>query len=381
VRAMEDGAYDYLTKPFQLEDVKATILRALEKRELSRDKRHLRQELKWQADLSSIVGQSAPMAAVFEMIAKAAPTRSTILITGESGTGKELVARAVHGNSPRAREPFITVNCGAIPSELMESELFGYMRGSFTGATRDKPGLFLAASGGSIFLDEVAELPLPLQVKLLRTMQERRILPVGGTREIETDARVIAATNRDLAQEVAAGRFREDLYYRLNVIQIRMPPLRERKEDLPLLVQHLVKRACDDLGREPMRVSLAAMMILQNHDFPGNVRELSNILERAVALEATDQIRPQSLPPALLERGLEAPPQTTPEPGLPDISQGIDLDALLERREHELIAEALRITGGIKTDAARLLGISFRSLRYRLKKLGIDEDDSEDSEG
>ncbi|RJO65270.1 MAG: sigma-54-dependent Fis family transcriptional regulator [Myxococcales bacterium] len=380
ILAMKDGAYDYVTKPFKLDEIKLTIDKALERRRMAKENVALKQQLKKHTRIKNIIGNAPPMREIFEMISKVADTKTTILVTGESGTGKELVASAIHYNSSRAEFPFVTINCGAIPSELMESELFGHIRGAFTGAVRDKDGLMSVASHGTLMLDEVSEMPPSLQVKLLRALQERRILPVGGTQEISVDTRVIAATNRDLAEEVRIGRFRQDLYYRLNVIHLRVPALRERREDIPLLVQHFVKRAAQDIGRPPMQVSEAALMILQQYDYPGNVRELSNIVERAVTLEITDQIRPSSLPPSLLEKVAGGGTSPTGPDGWVDFSRGIQLDALLEARERELLEKALGHAGGVKKQAARLLGISFRSLRYRLAKLGIEAGGEEEED-
>lgn len=370
--AMKDGAYDYINKPFKLDEIKITIQKALEKRTLAKENSKLRQEIKRQADVSDIIGKSSRMTPIFERIAQIADTKTTVLITGESGTGKELVARAIHSNSIRRSQPFVSINCGAIPSELMESELFGHMRGSFTGSVRDKEGLFLTASNGTLFLDEVFEMPPLLQVKLLRALQEKKIMPIGSNKEVDIDTRVIAATNRDPLEEVKMGRFREDLYYRLNVIQIRVPPLRERRDDIPLLVNHFITRSCEDMAKDPMRMSEATMMILETYDFPGNVRELSNLIERAVALETSDQIRPQSLPGDLLERYTGEPEEEQSHRiGKIDFSQSIDLDKIIEEKESDLINQAIAHANGTKTEAAKLLGISFRSLRYRLKKLGI----------
>ncbi len=374
IKAMRDGAYDYISKPFKLNEVKVTIQKALKKRELAKTAPEPEVASPPKKQEHNIVGKSAAMQKVFEMINRVADTKTTILITGESGTGKELVARAIHDGSVRAGKAFVTINCGAIPSELMESELFGHLRGSFTGAVRDKDGLFKVADGGTLFLDEVSELPLQLQVKLLRALQERRVTPVGGSDEIPIDTRVIAATNRDLLEDVRFGRFREDLYYRLNVIQVRLPPLRERTEDIPLLVEHFIKRACLEMSREPMRISEAAMMILTSHPYPGNVRELSNLLERAVALENSDQVRPQSLPSHLLERHEESPVKHEYDPLKIDLSRGTNLDAVLEQVEYHLLRDALDQAAGVKTEAAKILGITFRSLRYRLKKHKLDDE-------
>ena len=380
--AMNEGAYDYINKPFKLDEIEITIKRALEKRSIEDENLKLKQELSKRHPHSNIIGKSDAITRIFDLINQVADTKTTILIAGESGTGKELVARAVHETSSRHNEPFVTINCGAIPAELMESELFGHVKGSFTGAIRDKEGLFTAASNGTLFLDEVSELPLPLQVKLLRALQERKVQPVGGTVEIPIDTRVIAATNRDLLEAVNNNRFREDLYYRLNVIQIKLPPLRERKDDIPLLAQHFIERFCKESGRKQLRISEAAMMILQSHRFPGNVRELSNLIERAVALETMEQIRPQSLPSALLEQHINKPQEigTHSHDAKIDIGKGVNLDEILDSRERELIGKALDYTSGVKKDAARLLGISFRSLRYRLKKLGMEDDSTGEME-
>ncbi len=380
--AMNEGAYDYINKPFKLDEIEITIKRALEKRSIEDENIKLKQELSKRHPHSNIIGKSEAITRIFDLINQVADTKTTILIAGESGTGKELVARAVHETSSRHNEPFVTINCGAIPAELMESELFGHVKGSFTGAIRDKEGLFTAASNGTLFLDEVSELPLALQVKLLRALQERKVQPVGGMVEIPIDTRVIAATNRDLLEAVDKNRFREDLYYRLNVIQIKLPPLRERKDDIPLLVQHFIERFCKESGRERLRISEAAMMILQSHRFPGNVRELSNLIERAVALETTEQIRPKSLPNALLELHINKPQEigTHSHDTEIDIGKGVNLDEILDNRERELIGKALDYTSGVKKDAARLLGISFRSLRYRLKKLGMEDDSTGETE-
>jgi len=373
ILAMKDGAYDYITKPFKLDEVKKIIDRALEKRRQSQA-REVPLEKPQGMDFSNIIGQSAAMEPLFERITKVAQTKTTILITGESGTGKELVARAIHNNSHRSTKPFVTINCGAIPAELMESEMFGHVKGSFTGAIKDKDGLFTVAAEGTLFLDEISEMPMHLQVKLLRALQERKITPVGSTEEIDVNTRVIAATNRTLSEEITNGRFREDLFYRLNIIQIRTPPLRERKDDIPLLVKHFIKRACKDMDKDPMQISGAALMIMMSYDYPGNVRELSNLIERAVALETTDQIRPDSLPNNILERYVTFPESAEPTKEIIDFSQPINLDEILAEKELDIITRAIEHTNGNKTEAARLLGMTFRSLRYRLKKLGVESD-------
>jgi two-component system response regulator PilR (NtrC family) len=310
------------------------------------------------------------------MITKIHSVKTSVLITGESGTGKELVARALHSEGVRARAPFVAVNCGAIPEELMESELFGHKRGSFTGAVADTLGMFQEANGGTLFLDEIGELSLALQVKLLRALQERKVKQVGSTDEFEIDVRVIAATNRDLEAEVARGAFRPDLYYRLNVIELRLPPLRHRREDIPLLAEHFLRRFSHE-HRRTSRLSTEAMRRLESYEFPGNVRELENIIERAVALSSSTLIGASDLP-EVRERRIATP---QPPSALP--AEGVDLDQLVSDYERTWVLRALEQTNGIRKRAATLLGISFRSLRYRLEKLGIDkgEDKAEDDEG
>ncbi len=374
--AMKQGAYDYLTKPFKVDEINAVIGRALEKRALLEDNLALRDQLAGRARLAQLLGKSRAMQKVFELIVKIHSTKTNVLITGESGTGKELVARALHSEGNRAKHRFVAVNCGAIPEELMESELFGHRKGAFTGAVQDKSGLFQEADGGTLFLDEIGELSLALQVKLLRALQERKVKAVGATEELEIDVRVIAATNRDLEAEVARGAFRADLYYRLNVIEVRLPPLRHRREDIPLLAEHFLRRFGAEQGRNS-RISTEAMRRLETYDFPGNVRELENLIERAVALSATPMIGLSDLPevkPKLIAPTTEAPAQFPPE--------GVDLERLVSDYERSWVMRALDHTGGIRKRAAVLLGISFRSLRYRLDKLGIDKPDATgDDEG
>ena len=365
IAAMKDGAYDYITKPFKVDELGVVVGNALEKRRLTSENRRLRTELRTQARQRRIVGNSAEMQRVFEMIAQVAGTKTNVLVSGESGTGKELVARAIHEQSGRADAPFVAVNCGAIPENLLESELFGHMKGAFTGAVQNKEGLFETADGGTLFLDEVGELSQPLQVKLLRAIQEKTIRRVGGTSDRRVDARIISATNRRLEEEVAAGRFREDLYYRLNVIQIALPPLRERRGDVPLLVHRFLERFSQELGKEVGDVDADAMELLTEYAYPGNVRELENVIERAVALSRGGAIGLAEMPPTLLR-----PADPEGAPSIP--TGGVDLDRLIADYERSLIGEALRMTGGVKKRAARLLGVSFRSLRYRLDKLGMD---------
>jgi two-component system response regulator PilR (NtrC family) len=303
---------------------------------------------------------------LYEMIGRVAATKTNVLIVGESGTGKELVARAVHAESDRAEKPFVALNCAAIPENLLESELFGHVKGAFTGAVGNKSGLFELADQGTLFLDEVGELTPPLQVKLLRAIQERTIRRVGGTSDRRVDVRILAATNRRLEEEVAAGRFREDLYYRLNVIQLQLPPLRERMDDLPLLVHHFVDKYARELAKPVRGISEEAMQRLRAHAYPGNVRELENVIERAVALSRSEWIDPEALPPTLLARPAERASAPLPQ-------GSVDLDNLVADYERGLLLEALRRAGGVKKRAAQLLGISFRSFRYRLEKLGLDE--------
>jgi two-component system response regulator PilR (NtrC family) len=307
------------------------------------------------------------------MVGRIASTKTNVLIVGESGTGKELVARAIHTESDRADAPFVALNCAAIPENLLESELFGHVKGAFTGAVGNKPGLFEAADGGTLFLDEVGELSLPLQVKLLRAIQEKTIRRVGGNSDRRVDVRIVAATNRRLEDEVAAGRFREDLYYRLNVIQLELPPLRERMEDLPLLVHYFVEKFARELGKSVRGLSEEAMARLRAHSWPGNVRELENGIERAVALSRGEWIEEEALPPSV---GRAAAPLLDAMRRMPEGDVG--LDNLVADFERGLLVDALRRSGGVKKRAAQFLGISFRSFRYRLEKLGLENAGDDD---
>ncbi len=365
VEAMKRGAYDYLTKPFKVDDIKLTVQKALEKAALARENRELRRRLEATGLGGLILGRSPRMQEVLRLLERVAPTGVTVLVHGESGTGKELIARRLHHLSGR-RGPFVAVNCSAIPEGLMESELFGHLRGSFTGAVSDKPGLFEEAHGGTLLLDEVGELPLTLQPKLLRALQEGKVKRVGGNREVEVDVRIVSATNRELGSEVAGGRFREDLYYRLNVVALEIPPLRERRQDIPLLAHHFLQKYAAQFARPVVGFTREALERLEAHPFPGNVRELENVVERAVALETGEHLSTESLP-AHLGRGGRADPGRPP--ALAD--GGIDLEAFLEGVERRYLEEALERSGGNKTEAARLLGLSFRSFRYRLEKLGM----------
>ena len=365
--AMKQGAYDYLTKPFQVDEITAVIDRAFEKRSLVVANLALRDQVAGRFRLANLLGKSRAMEKLFELISKIHSARTSVLITGESGTGKELVARALHTEGARARMPFVAVNCGAIPDELMESELFGHRKGSFTGAVVDKPGLFEEADGGTLFLDEIGELSLGLQVKLLRALQERKVKPVGATEEREVDVRVVAATNRDLEAEVARGAFRADLFYRLNVIQVWIPPLRHRREDIPMLAEHFVRKFSLEHGRA-VTLSAEAMRKLESHDFPGNVRELENMIERAIALSSDPVIAASELPDVRRAKLAAEPATEFP-------ADGVNLDQLVNDFERTWVTRALERTGGVRKKAAGLLGISFRSLRYRLEKLGIDKGD------
>jgi two-component system response regulator PilR (NtrC family) len=369
IQAMKLGAYDYVQKPFKVDELKLVVAKALERRALVAENRALRRHAGPMAELD-LLGSTPAIQEVREVVEKVAPGRTTVLISGESGVGKEVVARAIHRRSGRSDQPFVAINCGAIPEGLIESELFGHEKGSFTGASEARAGLFEVAGTGTLFLDEIGELPPPMQVRLLRALQERRIRRVGGTRDLTVAARIVAATNRDLTEEVRRGNFREDLFYRLNVISIHVPPLRERREDIPAFLGHYLTRFAVEQGRPVPRLSPEAERVLLAHDWPGNVRELANVIERAMALTSAEVLEPSALPPALRERAA-SPPALDP-PRLPEA--GIDLQAHLAAIERAMLEEALARTGGVKTEAARLLSVTFRSLRYRLAKYGIGGD-------
>jgi len=371
VEAMKAGAFDYLSKPFKIEEIKVVIQKCLENRSLASENRNLKNQLVEKYDFNNLLGESEPMRRVYDLIRKTAPTRTNVLINGESGTGKELVARAIHFNSPRKDKAFITVNCGAIPQSLIESELFGHVKGAFTGAVSNKPGLFEAANKGTIFLDEIGELPLVMQVKLLRVIQERNFHRVGSTESIEVDARLIAATNRNLEEEVKQGNFREDLFYRLNVIQIPLPPLRQRKPDIPILAEHFLRKYAKETGKDIRRISPKALEYLVVYDYLGNVRELENIIERSVALESSQEVQIESLPGNVLHPEQHREKFSFKEAERQFDSGGIALDALVDAFEKDLLLKALDRTSGSRTKAARILGISSRSMRYRLKKHSI----------
>ena len=366
------GAYDFVQKPFDNELLKETVARALEKISLIKEKAALLEENKaliqgqrTRGRLGNIIGRSSRMHALYQMIETVAQVQSTVLVTGESGTGKELVARAIHDMSPRAERPFVSVNCGAFTETLLESELFGYVKGSFTGANTNRKGLFEAANSGTIFLDEIGEMSPAMQVKLLRVLQERKVRPVGATEEMLVDTRVIAATNRDLASMVSNGSFREDLYYRISVIPMELPPLRERAEDISDLANHFVEKFCGPAGRS-LSISEQSMRLLERYSWPGNVRELEHTIERAVALESTSAIAPERLPEKITNYN---PYRVAEAMEFPD--QGINLSAHLDQLEKTYVVEALRRTSGNQTNAAELLRLSVRSLRHLLDKHGI----------
>ena len=368
IKAMKEGAYDYITKPFKVEEIKLIIKNALEKKNLQKENVLLRQVVRDRFHFGNIIGQSSKMVSLYDLLEKVSPTKTNILITGESGTGKELVAKAIHYNSPRKEKPFVTLNCGAIPETLIESELFGHMKGAFTDAIATKKGLFEVADEGTLFLDEISELPLLMQVKLLRVLQDREFKRVGGTEDIRVDVRIISATNKDLEEGVKEKRFREDLFYRLNVIQIRLPSLRERKEDIPLLASHFLKKYSEELNKNISKISSEALQMLLNYEYPGNVRELQNIIERAVALESSQELTPNNLNSYLSESPLL-------KKGAVDIeipNEGIDMEKMVEDLERALLLKALDKTKGIKKKAAELLHINFRSMRYRLEKYGLN---------
>jgi two-component system, NtrC family, response regulator PilR len=370
VEAMNEGAYDYVPKPFDNDELKLTIANALVRKTLDVDRQAIEDELKNTVHFGKIVGSCPRMQHIYQMVRQVAQTRTNIMITGESGTGKELIARAIHDNSGRADNAFVPVNCGGIPENLVESEFFGHKKGAFTGATQDKMGLLEVAHGGTIFLDEVSELSIPMQVKLLRAVQERTFRAVGGTRDISVDIRIISATNRHLEDEVIAGRFREDLFYRLNVIEIKVPPLRERKADLKILTQHFIEKYAREMGKEVTKVSAYAIDLLKKYDFPGNVRELENLIERSVALSSTNILLPDSLAMSIHKRRWIEGVQNK-RFDVDEVAHGVSLDDILADIERAYLTKALDCTSGNKNKAADLLGITFRSFRYRLDKLNV----------
>ena len=379
-RAQALGARFFVSKPVRNDHLLLMVQNALEKRALVRENVRLKREIEDRHRYGKLLGRSAAMHGLFALIDKIAPTRTTVLVTGESGVGKELVARAIHEKSPRGGGEFVAVNCGANPEGLIESELFGHEKGAFTGAVSSREGLFAQASGGTLFLDEVGELPLQVQVKLLRALQQKSVRAVGGDKDVEVDVRIVAATNRDLGDDVKAGRFREDLYYRLNVINLKVPPLRERREDLLLLTEHFLAAFAADQGRPALRLSRDAQRALLDYSFPGNVRELENLIERAVTLADGDEIGPDDLPAHVLAASAVGMAADAMPPG--DLPPGFSLEAYLEGIERRIVDRALAQAKGVKTEAAKLVGLSFRQFRYRVAKLRGEavrdgEDDAE----
>ena len=357
IAALRKGAYDYITKPFVNEDLLQTVKNAIRTKELFTENRQLKREIDRQYSFSEIIGTSEALQNIFRLIEKVADTNVSVLIQGESGTGKELIARAIHFNSSRAGKPFLAINCGALPESLLESELFGHTKGAFTDAKTDKKGLFRSATGGTIFLDEIGEMPLILQVKLLRALQEHEVTPVGSSAAVKFDARIIAATNKNLEKEVAENNFREDLFYRLNVVEVNLPPLRQRREDIPLLAKHFSAKAAREQKRAEKPISREAMSALVGYNWQGNVRELQNAVERAFIL-SNDEIDVESLPPRIKSSSENALEMRDPE----------GLRPTLEEMERRYIVEILRATGDDKTQAANILGIDLSTLYRKLKR-------------
>jgi len=365
VEAMKLGAYDYITKPFKNDEIRLVVKNALERRQLQRENRQLKQQLGERFSFKNLIGESDAMSRLIVLLERVAPSRANVLITGESGTGKELVAQALHLGSDRKKHPFVAINCGAIPENLLESELFGHERGAFTGADKKKQGLFETAHFGTLFLDEIGELPMGMQVKLLRVLQEREFRRVGGTSNIPLDIRLIAATNQDLSANIAQGTFREDLYYRLNVVTIELPPLRERRSDIPLLIQNFYRQKTS--RNDNYQIDKQALELLLNYDWPGNVRELENLVERCLVLGDQELLTVDCLPPRLQRKSSSLPAE------LREIPAGFNMEQWLEEQERQILFTALKQAVGVRTKAAELLGISFRQIRYRLDKLGIGD--------
>ncbi len=368
VEAMNEGAYDFVPKPFDNQELKHTIKKALEIKTLDQEKERTSTELRDNMHFDRIIGSSPGMQAIYKRIEQIGPTKTNVLISGESGTGKELIALAIHENSDRKDKPFVVVNCGGIPDTLIESEFFGHVKGSFTGAVSDKKGLFEAANQGTIFLDEIGELSPTVQVKLLRAVQETSFKPVGGTTEIDVNVRIISATNKRLEQEVIEGNFREDLFFRLNVIPIKVPPLRDRKGDVELLSKHFAKKYSNQMKKDIAKLSSYAIDFLNKYSFPGNVRELENLMERSVALSSTNIILPESLTISMYKKRRWVEGFRGQRFDLDDVEQGVDLDKILSTIEHGYLKKALELAGGNKSKAADYLKISLRSMRYRLDK-------------
>ena len=366
IEAMRLGAHDYLSKPFDVDELKMKVRNALEQRQLRQENVLLKRTLGSTHQFANIVGRSEKMLSIFKLIEQIARTESTVLVTGESGTGKEWVARAIHFYSLRRDRPFVALNCGALPETLLESELFGHMKGAFTGASANKKGLIEAAEKGTLFLDEIGEMTPMMQVKLLRVLQERKFRRLGGVEELEASMRVIAATNQDLNKMVADGKFREDLFYRINVIPIHLPPLREREEDIPLLADYFLAKYRDQMGKDIHGLSQGTMDLLDAYEWPGNIRELENVIERAVALEKSQTILPESLPEHIAKRVAKGPAAAGLLP-----ESGFNLEEHVEGLEKEYITQALVRAGGVQVKAAELLGMSFRSFRYYVKKYNL----------
>jgi two-component system response regulator PilR (NtrC family) len=373
--AMRAGAYDFVAKPFEAAELAALVGKAIEKQAIVVENQRLKAQIS-RISSGEVLGKSLAMRKVLDLATRVASAKTTVLITGESGTGKERVARAIHERSERSSGPFLVVNCGALPEALMESELFGHEKGAFTGAASKSLGLFREAEGGTVLLDEVGELPFSLQVKLLRVLQQRSVRPVGAAQEVSVDVRVLAATNRDVESDVAAGKFRQDLYYRLNVIRLNLPPLRERPEDIPLLAERFIQRFAAEMGKEVVGFTPDGLRALTAYDFPGNVRELENVIERAVALSGSRVIGLGDLPESISGHASASAPSLLELP-----AAGLKLDDVLSEAERRLLVSALERTGGVRKRAAELLGITFRSLRYRLQKHGLSDDDDEGDEG
>ncbi len=383
IEALRLGAYDYVTKPFDVEELKITVRRAMERQVLRRENVLLRNQLEDRHRVGNLVGRSSAMKQVFELIHRVKDSTSTVLIIGESGTGKELVARAIHYSGNRREQPFVAVNCAALPPHLLESELFGHVKGAFTGADRHKEGLFEAADGGTILLDEIGDMPLEMQPKLLRVLEDRKVRRVGATRDSEIDVRVLAATNQDLRAAFREGRFREDLFYRLNVIQIDLPPLRDRSDDVPLLCEHFLARLVDEADKPIQGFEPEAARLLQAYPWPGNVRELVNAVRHAVTMETGSMIGVESLPATIVGAvgsGSASPSsdgETEPPGETTALPEDFDLERHLDEIKRRYMVEALERAEGVQTHAAELLGMTFRSFRYYAKKFGLADDATE----
>lgn len=365
IEAMKKGAYDYITKPFEVDEVKLTVKKCLSQSQLYRENIELRKRLEGQDSLDSFIGESRVVVELKKMVKQVAPTDSTILVSGESGTGKEIIARSIHQLSKRSEKPFVSINCAALPETLLESELFGHRKGSFTGAFSDKEGLLKSADGGSFFLDEVGNTSPAIQMKLLRVLEGKEFTPVGDTRPVKVDIRLIAATNADLESEVKAGRFREDLFWRLNVFAIHAPPLRERKEDLPILLNHFLQRTCAKQDLQLKRVSPEALDFLSSYDWPGNVRELQNLVERMVLFSRGEVIGPEEIP-----KGIE------PESGAPEEKERLEVTPTLQTMEEAYIHYILQKTDWNKSESARILGIDLSTLYRKIDRYGLTDETS-----